>query len=198
MDSIMLGSLTLYRRILHENVFSKSSVPPLGLTAKEQVEQANERAGEKLPTLGHAIAGVMAGATVSFIAAPVEHIKARLQVQYAVDRSKRLYRGPIDCFSKIVKPTICYNFSELIERVAVPHPRHSRHLPRPHSDPPFPLLLLLLVGLLRHLHAPPHKSHIPFYTRHQLLGRRPQRSGLLDNVVPIRHRKTAHHDRWSR
>lgn len=106
MDSIMLGSLTLYRRLLNENVFSKSSIPPLGLKGTEQVEQANERAGEKLPTLGHAIAGVMAGATVSFIAAPVEHIKARLQVQYAVDKSKRLYRGPIDCFSKIVDITI--------------------------------------------------------------------------------------------
>lgn len=126
MDSIMLGSLTLYRRILHENVFSKSSMPPLGLSGKEQVEQANERAGEKLPTLGHAIAGV----------------------QYAVDKSKRLYRGPIDCFSKIVKPTKYVTLAKLIERVAVPHPWDSRHLPRPFSNPPFPLLLLLLVGLL--------------------------------------------------
>lgn len=106
MDSIMLGSLTFYRRILNENVFSKSSISPLGLTGIGQVEQANERASERLPTLGHAIAGVMAGATVSFIAAPVEHIKARLQVQYAVDKSRRLYRGPIDCFSKIVNITI--------------------------------------------------------------------------------------------
>lgn len=56
----------------------------------------------KLPTIGHAIAGVMAGATVSFIAAPVEHIKARLQIQYAAEKSKRLYRGPIDCVRKIV------------------------------------------------------------------------------------------------
>ena len=46
----------------------------------------------------------MAGATVSFIAAPVEHIKARLQVQYAADKNKRLYSGPIDCINKIV----CY------------------------------------------------------------------------------------------
>jgi len=114
MDSIMLGSLTFYRRILQENVFSKSSIPPLGLTAKQQVEQANERACEKLPTFGHAIAGVMAGATVSFTAAPVEHIKARLQIQYAVDKSKRLYRGPIDCFSKIVQPTIQRTQAELI------------------------------------------------------------------------------------
>jgi hypothetical protein len=44
----------------------------------------------------------MAGTTVSFIAAPVEHIKARLQVQYAADKTKRMYSGPIDCLRKIV------------------------------------------------------------------------------------------------
>lgn len=55
-----------------------------------------------LPSFGHGIAGIMAGTTVSFIAAPVEHIKARLQVQYAADKSKRMYSGPIDCTRKIV------------------------------------------------------------------------------------------------
>ena len=44
----------------------------------------------------------MAGATVSLIAAPVEHIKARLQVQYAANKSDRLYSGPVDCIKKIV------------------------------------------------------------------------------------------------
>lgn len=46
----------------------------------------------------------MSGATVSFVAAPVEHVKARLQIQYAADKSKRLYSGPIDCCRKIVCP----------------------------------------------------------------------------------------------
>ena len=50
------------------------------------------------------MAGAMAGWTVSFIAGPVEHIKARLQVQYAADKSKRLYSGPIDCLQKTVRP----------------------------------------------------------------------------------------------
>ena len=45
----------------------------------------------------------MAGATVSFIAAPVEHVKARLQIQYAADKSQRLYSGPIDALSKIYR-----------------------------------------------------------------------------------------------
>ena len=46
---------------------------------------------KKLPAIGHAIAGTFAGWTVSFIAAPVEHVKARLQVQYQATKSQRLY-----------------------------------------------------------------------------------------------------------
>ncbi|OJD34261.1 mitochondrial carrier [Diplodia corticola] len=82
MDSLMLGSLTVYRRLLRENLFTKY---------------------EKLPTVGHGIAGICAGWTVSFIAAPVEHVKARLQVQYAADKTKRLYSGPIDCAKKLLR-----------------------------------------------------------------------------------------------
>ncbi|PWY75114.1 alpha-1,6 mannosyltransferase subunit [Aspergillus heteromorphus CBS 117.55] len=96
MDSVMLGSLTLYRRLLLENVFSKpdlrARIPFIG----------HQPDLHTLPSFGHGIAGVMAGMTVSFIAAPVEHIKARLQIQYAADKSKRLYSGPIDCVRKIV------------------------------------------------------------------------------------------------
>jgi solute carrier family 25 (mitochondrial carnitine/acylcarnitine transporter), member 20/29 len=95
MDSIMLGSLTLYRRLLKEHVFDKSAMRPRIAT--------NVLAKEELPTIGHAMAGVMAGSTVSFIAAPVEHIKARLQTQYQARKSDRLYRGPIDCTRKIFR-----------------------------------------------------------------------------------------------
>ena len=52
MDSVMLGSLTFYRRVLHETVFSR------GLSSR------SDRT-DSLPTLGHALAGVMAGCTVS-------------------------------------------------------------------------------------------------------------------------------------
>ena len=52
MDSVMLGSLTFYRRLLHDNFFSQTtSLRP------------HER--QSLPTLGHSLAGVMAGSTVS-------------------------------------------------------------------------------------------------------------------------------------
>lgn len=95
----MLGSLTLYRRLLLENVFSKpeirASMPFIG----KQTDL------HTLPSFGHGIAGIMAGTTVSFIAAPVEHVKARLQIQYSADKSKRLYSGPIDCVRKMVRNT---------------------------------------------------------------------------------------------
>lgn len=95
MDSVMLGSLTVYRRLLHENVFSNPTFRP-GKTAEEL-------ATEKLPAVGHGIAGMLAGSTVSFIAAPVEHVKARLQIQYAANKKDRLYSGPIDCTRKIFR-----------------------------------------------------------------------------------------------
>lgn len=94
----MLGSLTFYRRLLHENLFANPSVFALSPTPI-----AGEQAATKLPTIGHALAGVLAGWTVSFIAAPVEQIKARLQIQYAVSKNARLYSGPIDCTRKIVR-----------------------------------------------------------------------------------------------
>ncbi|CBF79872.1 hypothetical protein AN7671.2 [Aspergillus nidulans FGSC A4] len=96
MDSVMLGSLTLYRRLLLENVFSNPSIRAMTPFAKNQSDL------HTLPSFGHGIAGIMAGTTVSFIAAPVEHVKARLQIQYAADKSKRLYSGPIDCTRRIL------------------------------------------------------------------------------------------------
>ena len=99
----MLGTLTFYRRILKDNVFSSPSILAISRTSSRKVESANLQVDDKLPTIGHGLAGIMAGATVSFVAAPVEHIKARLQVQYAADKSKRLYSGPLDCIRKIVR-----------------------------------------------------------------------------------------------
>ena len=95
MDSVMLGSLTLYRRLLLENVIRNPSLRPD--VALDKLKN------ETLPSFGHGIAGIFAGATVSFIAAPVEHVKARLQIQYAARKSDRLYSGPIDCTRKILR-----------------------------------------------------------------------------------------------
>lgn len=99
MDSIMLGSLTFYRHLLHRTVFTPSETPLYASASSLAAFPTNH----KLPTIGHAMAGVMAGFTVSFIAAPVEHIKARLQIQYSSKKSERLYSGPIDCTKKIYR-----------------------------------------------------------------------------------------------
>ena len=63
----MLGSMTNYRNFLRRYYYEpRHSLPP----------------SAPLPHIGCAIAGIGGGWTVSFVAAPVEHIKARLQVQY--------------------------------------------------------------------------------------------------------------------
>ncbi|KAF2207898.1 hypothetical protein CERZMDRAFT_62390 [Cercospora zeae-maydis SCOH1-5] len=96
MDSLMLGSLTLYRRLLDEHVFRPYFVKQ-ALSSQRKIDLGQT----KLPAVGHGIAGMAAGWTVSLIAAPVEHIKARLQVQYQAVKSQRQYAGPIDCAKKI-------------------------------------------------------------------------------------------------
>lgn len=95
----MLGSLSQYRALLKKHVFPNRP---------------------ELPDFAHGIAGMGAGATVSFIAAPVEHVKARLQVQYHGRKTptpassssssvastttsvKPRYSGPIDCTRQLL------------------------------------------------------------------------------------------------
>ncbi|CCX31517.1 Similar to Mitochondrial substrate carrier family protein L; acc. no. Q54W11 [Pyronema omphalodes CBS 100304] len=81
MDSVMLGSLHNYRALIKEHVYK----------------------GQPLDVVGHGFAGILAGWTVSFIAAPVEHVKARLQVQYHRVGQKPRYNGPIDCTKQLLK-----------------------------------------------------------------------------------------------
>lgn len=80
MDSVMLGSLQIYRRYIKEYLFPNEP---------------------KMPLLGHMLAGVGSGWTVSFVAAPIEQFKARLQVQY--DTKTRVYTGPLDVVQKLFK-----------------------------------------------------------------------------------------------
>ncbi|RPA93766.1 mitochondrial carrier [Choiromyces venosus 120613-1] len=84
MDSIMLGSLANYRAAIKSQFYPQH---------------------DTLPSFGHGAAGILAGWTVSFIAAPVEHVKARLQIQYNAKGSKAgvKYSGPIDCTSQLLK-----------------------------------------------------------------------------------------------
>ncbi|ATY66515.1 Mitochondrial carrier domain [Cordyceps militaris] len=91
MDSVMLGSLSVYRRLVAQHVYHVDTWAPGTLLPAA------------LPPVGHGLAGILAGATVSFIAAPVEHVKARLQIQYAAAKAGRLYAGPLDCLAKIYR-----------------------------------------------------------------------------------------------
>ncbi|KAI0911259.1 carrier protein YMC2 [Ustulina deusta] len=100
MDSLMLGSLTIYRRLLAEHVFAPGQLRPALPNSPSEPDPSHD-AVSHLPASGHGIAGIAAGSTVSFIAAPVEHIKARLQIQYSARKAERLYRGPLDCVRKI-------------------------------------------------------------------------------------------------
>ena len=112
MDSILMGSLTVYRRLLAEHVFAPIPAPIAVLAGEAQTQkQRQEGAGASdahhedpvrhLPAVGHGLAGVLAGCTVSMVAAPVEHVKARLQVQYSARKAERLYSGPVDCVRRI-------------------------------------------------------------------------------------------------
>lgn len=116
----MLGSLTLYRRLLLEHVFSNLRIRD-AISFSREPKDLNT-----LPSLGHGIAGIMAGSTVSFIAAPVEHIKARLQIQYAADKKQRLYSGPIDCSMKIVSEMRLPLIATLLRWGLTPVPRQLR------------------------------------------------------------------------
>ncbi|RPB12130.1 mitochondrial carrier [Morchella conica CCBAS932] len=82
MDSLMLGSLSNYRSLIKTHFYPNH---------------------ERLPLPAQGASGMLAGWTVSLIAAPVEHVKARLQVQYNArgNREGVKYRGPIDCIKKL-------------------------------------------------------------------------------------------------
>ncbi|KAK5992379.1 Mitochondrial basic amino acids transporter [Cladobotryum mycophilum] len=106
MDSVMLGSLNVYRRVLAQHVFDAGDWTPGAGPGTRFGLKAVGGAGDGptttyLSPVGHGVAGMLAGCTVSFIAAPVEHVKARLQIQYAARKSERLYSGPVDCVKKI-------------------------------------------------------------------------------------------------
>ncbi|KAF3927457.1 Mitoferrin [Orbilia brochopaga] len=100
MDSLMLGSLSNYRQLLLD-------IDSPFLRAKPHLMEPGGRSVDdpvpRLSATGHGIAGMFAGWTVSFIAAPIEHVKARLQVQYHGRHPAHAprYTGPIDCIFKL-------------------------------------------------------------------------------------------------
>jgi solute carrier family 25 carnitine/acylcarnitine transporter 20/29 len=89
----------------------KGATPPLlgwtimdatqwfALTNFRHILQKYLQPGEKLSVGSHALAGLGSGIVVSFVACPVEVLKAKLQVQY---EGTRLYRGPFDAARSLV------------------------------------------------------------------------------------------------
>ncbi|KAI8897695.1 mitochondrial carrier domain-containing protein [Globomyces pollinis-pini] len=76
MDSIQLGTLTNLRLLLKDD-------------------------DKPLTVPQHALAGLGTGIVVSFVATPIEVLKANLQIQYGKDTTR--YSGPIDCAKKLYK-----------------------------------------------------------------------------------------------
>ncbi|KAI1631158.1 mitochondrial carrier [Biscogniauxia mediterranea] len=110
MDSLMLGSLTVYRRLLSENLFPHLQPPSSSSSSHATTTSPSPHQKQQqqpyLPSWGHGLAGVLAGVTVSFVAAPVEHVKARLQVQYGSgsrpgEGARLYYAGPVDCVRRV-------------------------------------------------------------------------------------------------
>ncbi len=95
-DSVLLGSLHNYRRF-----FARITNPNYG----------DEDGVKTLAIKYHALAGLMAGWTNSFVTTPVELIKAKLQMQTqrvtlhlpgAAPVVKKEFSGPLDCIRQII------------------------------------------------------------------------------------------------
>lgn len=97
-DSVLLGSLHNYRRF-----FARLTNPSHG----------EEDSVQGLPVRYHALAGLMAGWTNSFVTTPVELVKAKLQMQTqrvslhlpgqsAAEVVQKQFAGPVDCIRQIV------------------------------------------------------------------------------------------------
>lgn len=87
-DSVLMGSLHRYR-----------------LALSRLQNRSDERAGRdpsKLSLWGHGLAGVGAGWTVCLVVTPIEHLKAKLQMQTHDPKTKH-YTGPFDAARQIVR-----------------------------------------------------------------------------------------------
>ncbi|GAA5885189.1 hypothetical protein JCM16303_005892 [Sporobolomyces ruberrimus] len=102
-DSMLMGSLHQYRLLL-ASIETRSNSRDQGIvhgstSSRRSGDKGDEPAlGLSLP--GHFASGMMAGWTVCFFITPIEHIKARLQMQMV---GPKLFSGPIDCAKQLAK-----------------------------------------------------------------------------------------------
>ncbi|KAI5478901.1 mitochondrial carrier protein [Pseudohyphozyma bogoriensis] len=91
-DSVLLGSLHNYR-LWFEKLEARNRGEKVG-------EEGKDGKQARLSIFGHTMAGMMAGWTVCTVITPIEGLKAKLQMQTI---GPKLYSGPIDCASQIVR-----------------------------------------------------------------------------------------------
>ncbi|BGP18730.1 hypothetical protein JCM10213v2_006796 [Rhodosporidiobolus nylandii] len=96
-DAMLMGSLHQYRMVIAKwETGARSGWRDDG----EGPARNGEKEALGLSLGGHFLAGLLAGQTVCFVAAPTEHLKARLQMQTV---GPKLYSGPIDCAKKVIQ-----------------------------------------------------------------------------------------------
>ncbi|ORY89145.1 mitochondrial carrier domain-containing protein [Leucosporidium creatinivorum] len=105
-DAVLLGSLHNYRLM-----FAR-------LEARQRGEDVGDEAAARLSLKGHTASGILAGMSASCVICPVEHIKAKLQMQMT---GPKLYKNPIDCVAQVYRangPTGLYRgfFATLLFR----------------------------------------------------------------------------------
>ncbi|GAA5904900.1 hypothetical protein JCM6882_003236 [Rhodosporidiobolus microsporus] len=93
----MMGSLHQYRVIIAK---WESGMRSGWRDEGAAVGKDGKPEGLGLSLGGHFLSGFLAGQTVCFVAAPTEHLKARLQMQTV---GPKLYSGPLDCAKKVVE-----------------------------------------------------------------------------------------------
>ncbi|GAA5897091.1 uncharacterized protein JCM6883_006575 [Sporobolomyces salmoneus] len=101
-DSMLMGSLHQYRLLL-ASIETRSNSRDEGVVAGQTTSGTSKKGDEPalgLSLPGHFVSGMLAGWTVCFFITPIEHIKARLQMQFT---GPKLYSGPIDCVKQLVK-----------------------------------------------------------------------------------------------
>ena len=99
MDSVMLGSLTFYMRLVHEYLFSYPSAR--GLSSAKSLLSEN-----RLLMLGHALADVMAAFTVT-LAVSFPHRMLR-SLLFLMARALKVY-----CARILLNQIICYRYRRM-------------------------------------------------------------------------------------
>ncbi|KAI8983045.1 mitochondrial carrier domain-containing protein [Pilobolus umbonatus] len=114
-DGRFKGPLDCFLKTVRKEGFTalyKGATPPLvgwmfmdsimlGTMHNARMVQQKWNGDKPLSVFQHGLAGLAGGLTVSFVATPVEQIKARLQIQY--DSVHKTYKGPIDCIKQVVR-----------------------------------------------------------------------------------------------